>query len=97
MANQPGIFLVVRDPQRINEARAGRSYKQIADVAECAPATVCLLATGNRHRVTAKLAARLEDALGVPRGDLFGLAPEDAELLAHYSATLNPTITEIAS
>jgi hypothetical protein len=84
MANQPGIFLVVRDPQRIKAAQAGRTYKQVADVAECAPATLCLLATGRRKNVTAALGARLEDALGVDRGELFGLAPEDAALLAHY-------------
>lgn len=85
MANPPGIFLVVRDPQLLNQARGRRSYKDVADAAECAAATVCLLATGKRERVTADLAGRIEDALDVPRGTLFALSADDHVRLQPYS------------
>lgn len=85
MSAAPGIYLVVRDPALITQARGLRPYTDVAVRAQCAPATICLLATGARRRVTAELAGRIEDALDQPRGTLFALTPADQATLEPYS------------
>ena len=84
MPSAPGIFLVPIDPAEIDAARQGRSYSEVARAAHCSPSFFWELCHGSSRRVTAALAARIEDALIVERGDLFTLEPADALLLSAY-------------
>jgi hypothetical protein len=84
MPGTPGIFLVPRDAANLDAARAGRTYSSVASSAGCSASFLCDLCHGVSRRVTASLAGRIEDALGVPRGSLFMLEPADAELLMPY-------------
>jgi hypothetical protein len=79
-----GIYLVPRAPSALDAARSGRSYVTVADAAGCSPSFLCELATGAASRVTAELAARIEDALGQARGSLFGLRSTHLDLHTPY-------------
>lgn len=79
-----GIYLVPRDPSAIATARGSRKLGEVAAAAEVSPALLSQLAHGHACRVSAAVASRIEDALGVQRGSLFALNPDDAELLTSY-------------
>lgn len=84
MPHHPGIFLVPRSAADLDAARSDRSYGSVAAAAECSVSFLWDLCNGSSRRVTAAIAGRIEDALGVPRGALFTLEPADVALLAPY-------------
>lgn len=86
MSRHGGVYLVVRDPHRIGEAkkRAATTFKQLALATGCSKGFLCELMLGTATRIDARRAARIEDALGVPRGELFTLADDDSSLLTQY-------------
>jgi hypothetical protein len=85
MPSAPGIFLVPRDSGLLLTARGDRPYAVVAAAAGCSASFLGDLCNGASRRVTAPLAARIEDAMGVPRGSLFTLQPSDAALLQPYA------------
>lgn len=84
MPSAPGIFLVPRSAAKLVAARRDRTYHAVAKTAGCSVSFLWDLSNGTSRRVTAALAARIEDALEVQRGTLFMLEPDDAALLEPY-------------
>lgn len=84
MPIHPGVFLVPLSAAELDAARAGRSYEDVAAEAHCSTSFFWQLCKGAQRRVSPALAAGIEDALGVPRGTLFGLDAADEALLRPY-------------
>lgn len=84
MRSSTGITLVPRSAAQLEAARGDRPYAAVAAAAGCSVSTLWDLCHGHSRRVTASLAARIEDALLVPRGRLFTLEDSDVLLLRPY-------------
>lgn len=67
--------------------RAGYTVRGLAERVGCSPAMIGHLRTGFTEKPNRKLAAAIEDQLGVRRGSLFKYTRGECTSLAHYRSS----------